>query len=135
VEEAFRLIFHEVPPAEESSTDRALFHIALNMNIPMYLAPTGGGVAPKSAIGIDVGPDGAPRLRIANAGTGNLRLADLSITQGQDKLADQDVFVVLPGATRFIALPKDRLRPGTLLRVEAQSNAGRVDLAVPVAKP
>jgi fimbrial chaperone protein len=135
VEQAFRLIFREVPPAEEATADRALFHIALNMNIPMYVAPTGGAAAPKSAISLDGGSRGGPRLRIANDGTANLRLANLAITQGREKLAEQDVFVVLPGATRFIALPTDRLRPGTPLRVEAQSNAGRVDLAVPVAKP
>jgi fimbrial chaperone protein len=133
VEQAFRLIFREVPAAEEKTEDRTLFHIALNMNIPMYVAPISGAVAPKSAISFDGG--GSPRLRIANEGTGNLRFAPLAVSQGQDKLAEEDVFVVLPGATRFIVLPKDRLRSGAPLHVEAQSNTGRVDLAVPVAQP
>jgi len=135
VEQAFRLVFREVPATEESATDRALFHIALNMNIPMYVAPSGAAVAPKSAFSIDAGAGGSPRLRIANDGTGNLRLAELAITQGPQRLAGADVFVVLPGVMRFIPLPQDLLRPGMPVRVEAQSNAGRVDLAVPVATP
>ncbi len=137
VEHAFRLFFREVPPAEETAADRALFHIALNMNIPMYVAPTGVVAAPKVAFAFDAGAGagGSPRLRIANEGNGNLRLANLAVTQDQTKLAAEDVFVVLPGAARFIPLPKDRLRPGAPLRVEAQSNAGRIDTPVPVAKP
>ena len=134
-EGAYRLIFREVPQAEESAADRTLFHIALNLNIPMYVAPIRTPVAPKPAFTADAGPDGLTRLRIANDGTGNLRLAPLTVAQGQDTLVEQDVFVVLPGATRFVPLPKDRLHPGAPLRVEAQSNAGRVELAVPVGKP
>ena len=134
-EQAYRLIFREIPQAEESAADRALFHIALNLNIPMYVAPLRGTVAPKPSFSAESEPAGAPRLRIANDGTGNLRLAPLAVAQGADTLAEQDVFVVLPGAIRFIPLPKDRVRAGAPLRIEAQSNAGRIDLAVPVGKP
>jgi len=135
IEQAYRLIFREVPPAEEAAADSALFHIALNMNIPMYVAPSAAPAAPKPAWSMADGPDGTPRLRVANIGTANLRLATLVISQGQNKLEERDVFVVLPGAARFIALPKDRLRSDAPLHVDAQSNAGRVDLVVPVAKP
>jgi fimbrial chaperone protein len=135
VEQAFRLIFREVPPAEESAADQALFYIALNMNIPMYVAPTAVAAAPKATFAFDPGAGGSPRLRIANDGNGNLRLSNLVVAQEQVKLAEEEVYVVLPGAMRFIFLPKDRLRAGTPLRVEAQSNAGRIDAAVPVVKP
>ncbi len=135
VEQAYRLIFREIPLAEEAATDRAIFRIALNMNIPMFVAPTGGGVAPRPAITIDTGPDGSTLLHIANSGTGNLRLSALTISQGENKLAERDVFVVLPGSMRHIALPAERVQPGKPLRVEAQSNGGRVDVAVPAGKP
>lgn len=132
-EQPYRLIFREVPQAEEAATDSALFHIALNMNIPMYVAPA-RAVAPNAAWSLDSSADGA-RVKIVNDGTANLRLAPLAVKQGADTLAQHDVFVVLPGATRFIALPKDRLRAGAPLQIEAQSNAGRIDLALPVGKP
>ncbi len=135
VEQAYRLIFREVPPVEEAATDRALFRIALNMNIPMFVEPTGPAVAPKPSWSIAPGPDASWRLSIVNAGTGNLRLAPITVSQGETKLAEQDVLVVLPGSTRTIALPQERVKPGLSLRVEAQSNGGRVDLALPVAKP
>jgi fimbrial chaperone protein len=135
IEQSYRLIFREVPPTEEKGTDGALFHIALNMNIPMYVAAVGGTTAPKASFAFDAGAGGPPRLRIVNDGTSNLRLADLAITQGPEKLASEEVYVVLPGATRFVALPKDRLHVGTPIRVVAQSNAGRIDVAVPVAAP
>ena len=133
-EQPYRLMFREVPQAEESAADSALFHIALNMNIPMYVAPP-RAVAPKAAWSLDTGKDGGTRVKVANDGTANLRLAPLAVKQGTETLALHDVFVVLPGATRFIPLPKDRLRAGTPLHVEAQSNAGRVDLVLPVGKP
>ena len=133
-EQPYRLIFREVPQAEEAATDRALFHIALNMNIPLYVAPA-RAVAPKAAWSLDIGKDGSTRVKVANDGTANLRLAGLTVKQGADTLAEHDVFVVLPGATRYIPLPKDRLRADTPLHVDAQSNAGRIDFALPAGKP
>ena len=135
VEAAYRLIFREVPPAEETAGERTLFRIALNMNIPLFVAPTGVAVSPKPAFGVETGFDKSWRLRIANGGNGNLRLAPLTVRQGEDNLAHEDVFVVLPGATRYIALPKERVKAGIPLRVEAQSNGGRIDLALPAASP
>jgi fimbrial chaperone protein len=135
VEGAYRLIFREVPPTEEASGDRALFRIALNMNIPLFVAPTGGAVAPKAAFGVEAGFDKSWRLRIRNGGAGNLRLVALTVRQGEDRLAEEDVYVVLPESTRYIALPKERVKPGLPLRVEAQSNGGRIDLALPTATP
>jgi fimbrial chaperone protein len=135
IEQAYRLIFREVPPTEETSGDRALFRIALNMNIPLFVAPTAGTTAPKPAFVLEASVDAPRRLSIRNDGTGNLRLSALTVRQGDDKLAEQDVFVVLPGSTRYIVLPKGRVKSGTPLRVEAQSNGGRVDLALPVANP
>jgi len=135
IEQAFRLIFREVPPTEETAADRALFRIALNMNIPMFVAPTGGPAAPKPAYSVEESFGAAWRVKIVNDGTANLRLAGLTVRQGAEKLAEQDVFVVLPGATRYIALPKELVKPGSPLRVEAQSNGGPVDLALPVGEP
>jgi fimbrial chaperone protein len=135
VEQSYRLMFREVPAPEEKATDQALFHIALNMDIPMYVAPAQGVATPLGDFGFDAGAGGPPRLRIANKGNGNLRLTELAVRQGQEKLAGEDIYVVLPGATRYITLPPGQFRPGVPLRVEAQSNAGRIDVAVPVAAP
>jgi fimbrial chaperone protein len=136
VEQAYRLMFREVPQAEEATGTGIAFRIAVGMNIPMFVAPVRGSAAPKAVFAVDAGPDAAPRLRIANEGTGNLRLSELVVSHGDDdKLADLGVFVVLPGATGFVALPKDRVLPGKPLRVQAQSNGGSVDLSLPAAKP
>jgi fimbrial chaperone protein len=129
-EQAFRLVFREVPQAEEAIGEGPSFRIALGMNIPMYVAPIGSKGSPRSKFGADAGPDGAPRVRITNEGNGNLRLANLVVTQDDNKLAEQDVFVVLAGATGFIILPGERVLPAKALRVQAQSNAGPVDVSI-----
>jgi len=129
-EQAFRLVFREVRQAEEAVGEGPSFRIALGMNIPMYVAPIGGKASPQSKFSADGGADGAPRIRVANEGNGNLRLANLVVTQDDNKLAEQDVFVVLAGATGFISLPRERVLPAKALRVQAQSNAGPVDVSV-----
>ena len=135
VEGAYRLLFREVPPAEETAGDKTLFRIALNMNIPLFVAPAAVAVAPKPAFSVEAAFDKSWRLRIANNGNGNLRLAPLTVRQGEDTLVTEDVFVVLAGATRYITLPKEQVKAGLPLRVEAQSNGGRIDLALPAAGP
>ncbi len=130
VEQAFRLVFREVPQAEEAVGEGPAFRIALGMNIPMYVAPIGGKASPQSKFSADGSPDGTPRIRVANEGNGNLRLANLVVTQDDNKLAEQDVFVVLAGATAFISLPGERVLPAKALRVQAQSNAGPVDVSI-----
>jgi fimbrial chaperone protein len=130
VERSFRLVFREIPQAEEAVVEGPVFRISLGMNIPMYVAPATGKVAPRASFNVEQAPDNSLRLRISNDGNGNLRLTNLVVTQEDNKLAEQDVFVVLPGATGFINLPSDRVVPGNALRVQAQSNGGPVDASV-----
>lgn len=130
VERAYRLMLQEVPEAEKAVADGPVFRIAVGMNIPMFVAPAGGTAIPKPTYSGGTGPDGTPRLRIVNAGTGNLRLTNLTVEQEGDKLAEIDVFVVLAGATAFVELPQDQVVPGKALRVRAKSNGGPIDLAV-----
>jgi fimbrial chaperone protein len=130
-EQAFRLVFREVPQAEEAAVEGPIFRISLGMNIPMYVAPIGGAAVPRPNFGLETIPNAAPRLRIANDGNSNLRLANLTVMQEDDKLAELDVFVVLAGTMAFVNLPIDRVAPGRALRVQAQSNVGPVDVAVP----
>ncbi len=133
-EQPYRLIFREVPQSEEAASGTVTFRIAVGMNIPMFVAPVRGTAKPVPVYAFEDAPEG-PRLRIANDGNGNLRLADLVVTQEGSKLAEMGVLVVLPGATGYVALPKDQLRPGATLRVQAQSNGGQVDVPVRAAKP
>ncbi len=130
IEQPFRLVFREIPQAEEAAGEGPVFRISLGMNIPMYVAPTTGKAAPRSSFTADQAPDGTSRLRVVNEGNGNLRLTSLVVSQDDNKLVEQDVFVVLPGATSYINLPSDRVVPGKALRVEAQSNGGPVDASV-----
>ncbi len=130
IEQPFRLVFREVPQAEEAVGEGPIFRISLGMNIPMYVAPATGKAAPRSSFTVDQAPDGTARLRVVNEGNGNLRLTSVVVSQEDNKLAEQDVFVVLPGATSYINLPSDRVVPGKALRVQAQSNGGPVDASV-----
>ena len=134
VERAYRLVVAEIPQAEEVVTGEAVFRVAIHMNIPMYVAPSSGVAAPAAVFVAEANAEGA-RLRIDNKGSGNLRLAEFTVEQEGAKLADLEVFVVLPRATRFVDLPKGLLQAGKPLRIRAQSNGGLVDLSVPPAKP
>lgn len=135
VEQPYRLMFREVPQSDEATGGTVQFRIAIGMNIPMFVAPLRGAAAAKPIYSFDGAGSDTPRLRIVNEGNGNLRLADLVVTQEGSKLAEVGVMVVLPGATGFVPLPKDQLRPGGAIGVQAQSNGGRVDVSVPAAKP
>ena len=130
VEQSFRLVFREIPQAEEAVSAGPIFRISLGMNIPMYVAPATGTAAPRSSFDVDQAQDSSLRLRVANEGNGNLRLSNLVVSQEDNKLVEQDVFVVLPGATGFINLPTDRVVPGKALRVQAQSSGGPIDASV-----
>lgn len=134
IEGTHRLVFREVPVTQEAAGGVA-FRIAVGMNIPLFVAPSTGPVAPAPVYSLETGPDGVPRIRIANDGNGHLRLANLTVEQGGEALARKDVLVVLPGAFAFVELPKDRVVSDRPVQVRAQSKGGAVDLSLVAARP
>lgn len=134
VEQAYRFVIAEVPQADETLTGVAAVRIAIRMNIPMYVAPAIGQPAPQAEFVADFSGEGA-RLRVRNGGSAALRLADFTVDQEGARLARHDVFVILPGATRYVDLRTDDFRTGQPLRVHAHSNGGPVELVLQAIGP
>jgi fimbrial chaperone protein len=127
-ERAYRLVVREVPVPEPGAAPGSLaLRMALAMDIPAYVAPvsTDGVAIPSFAL--ERSPEGAIQVRIANQGERHLRLTELTITQGTRTLAEQNVFVVLPGVVRHLPLPSNALTAGEPVKIRAQSNVGSLE--------
>jgi len=73
--------------------------------------------------------DGLKVLPLSEFGTSHtamVRWAPETYFNPHRHYGGEEIFVVLPGATRYVALTPGAVRPGVPLRVEAQSNAGRI---------
>lgn len=133
VEQSFRLIFAEVPTGRAEATPGFTFHIALRMDIPVYVAPLAGKAAPTPTWSI-AGSEGVKSLRIGNEGNGNLRLSELKVTQTERTLAEAGVIVVLPGAFRLVELsarPTDD--PIRVRALQGTGNGEPIDFTLPPA--
>lgn len=126
-ERAYRLVVRELPVAAD--TDQPGLRMALAMDIPVFIAPVAADAVARPGFSIEMQAGGGQRLRIANEGGLHLRLTGLVVSQGGRTLAEQGVFVVLPGAVRYISLPAASAAAGPL-RLKAQSNAGPFDLTL-----
>jgi len=135
IEQSFRLIFAEVPTnrVEHTPTPGFTFHIAMRMDIPLYVAPLSGKPAPTPSWSITAN-EAASRLRIGNEGNGNLRLTQLKVTQAEHTLAEVNAIVVLPGAFRVVELTGKLTEDP--VRVQALQGTGKgeaLDFTLPPA--
>jgi fimbrial chaperone protein len=133
VEQAYRMIFAEVPASRAEHGPGFAFQIALRLDIPVFVAPITGKATPKATWSI-VGDDIAKRLRIGNEGNGNLRLTELKVTQGERTLAEPGAIVVLPGAFRLVELSgKLADDPLHVRALQGLGNGEAVDFTLPPA--
>ena len=130
VERAYRLLVSEVPvPQLSTMPDASGFRVALRMDLPLLVAPLQAAKADAT-----YAYDSAnARLIVRNSGTRHVRYTDAVLLQAGRKLAELPVFTVLAGGARHFDLSKERVDAGSELRLQAESNAGPIDAAVPRA--
>jgi fimbrial chaperone protein len=124
-EQAYRLLLDEIPgPAQGTAVV-----VALRVSLPVFAIPAS---APPAVLkwNLETGPDGKPRLSIANVGGRYARIADLKLTLPNGvalpmKQIGQTPYV-LPHAERHWTIDDSRhaIRPGISVMVTGTSNAG-----------
>lgn len=127
VEAAYRLIMTEIPPAQPDGSPG--LRVALRMDMAVYVSPLQPGAQPDVSFAIDTSV-GSPRIAVTNRGTAHFRMVDVAVASGPLLLAELPVLVVLPGATRYMELPKAEASGRREFGVKAESNAGPIDLVV-----
>ena len=127
VEAAYRLIMTEIPPAQPDGSPG--LRVALRMDLAVYVLPLQAGAQPDAAFALDAST-GSPRIAVTNSGKAHFRMVDVAVASGANTLAELPVLVVLPGATRYIELPKAKASGLREFGVKAESNAGPIDLVV-----
>jgi fimbrial chaperone protein len=131
VERAYRLLVSEVPvPHISTMPDASGFRIALRMDLPLLVAPL-QAAQPNATYLYD---SENARLIVRNSGTRHVRYTDAVVLQAGRKVAELPVFTVLPGGARHFEVPKERVDASSELRLQAESNAGPIDTAVPSAR-
>jgi fimbrial chaperone protein len=130
-ERAFRVFVSEVPsPLLRVAPDSSGFRVALRMDLPLFVAP----LQPAQPAPEYTFEPATSRLVVRNSGTGHVRYTDAVVLQAGRKVAELPVFTVLPGGVRHFDLPKERVAPGSELRLQAESNAGPIEAAVATAR-
>lgn len=127
VEAAYRLVMTEIPPPQPDSSPG--LRVALRMDLAVYVTPLQAGAQPDAKFALDAST-GTPRIAVTNSGKAHFRMVDVAVANGANLLAELPVLVVLPGATRYIELPKSRASGLREFGVRAESNAGPIDLVV-----
>ncbi|MEP6609627.1 MAG: fimbria/pilus periplasmic chaperone [Burkholderiaceae bacterium] len=131
IERAYRLLVSEVPVPQIATTpDASGFRIALRMDLPLLVAPL-QAAQPNATYLYDFENS---RLIVRNSGARHVRYTDAVVLQAGRKVAELPIFTVLAGGARHFDVPKERIHAGSELRLQAESNAGPVDAAVPSAR-
>ena len=125
-EAAYRLVMTEIPPAQPDGSPG--LRVALRMDMAVYVSPV-QPAQPDASFAIDTSI-GSPRIAVTNKGKAHFRMVDVAVASGLQLLAELPVLVVLPGATRYIELPKTEASGRREFGVKAESNAGPIDLVV-----
>jgi fimbrial chaperone protein len=127
VEAAYRLVMTEIPPAQPDRSPG--LRVALRMDMAVYVSPQQPGAQPDASFALDLST-GTPRIAVKNSGKAHFRMVDVAVSSGASLHAELPVLVVLPGATRYIDLPKAKADGQREFGVKADSNAGPIDLIV-----
>lgn len=127
VEAAYRLIMTEIPPAQPDTAPG--LRVALRMDMAVYVNPLQPGAQPDASFALDTST-GTPRIAVKNSGKAHFRMVDVAVSSGASPHAELPVLVVLPGATRYIDLPKAKTAALREFGVKADSNAGPIDVVV-----
>lgn len=129
MELSYRLLLREVP--SEPKPGFAGLRVALELSVPVFVAPLSGKAAPNLQWALVEAGDG-PRLRVNNAGNGHVRIGSVILAAPSgEAIGPVDVSAyVLPGQARELSLPR-RPAPVGGLRVNARTGHGELaaDLA------
>jgi len=135
-ETTYRLFLQEVPGALEAG--RNAVQMALKLSLPVFVQPK--EVVRKLDWSAQRLADGRVRLRLSNQGNTHVQITGLGLYlagQGKPVVAVNDMAYVLTGQSReWLLTPSSPLAPSvSVLRVQSGSDAGRIELDVPLQAP
>lgn len=129
LERAYRIVVSELPPPRtQTSPDLFAFRIALRMDLPLFVT----AIEPAAASPVFDIDAANGRLIVRNDGPSHIRFTNVALLQAGRQFHAVPVFTVLPVSSVILEMPKDRVPPGSTVRVEADSNAGPITRDVPV---
>ena len=136
-ETMYRLLVAELPPPAEERKAILGPLVLLRMSIPVVVAPL-SGEAKAAAVWSAVAAAGAKvKVTVANTGSGHLKLSDLEVRAASDGrvLQKEALTYVLPGATHAWEVPWPAEAAQRALRITATTNAGPLDIQIPIETP
>jgi fimbrial chaperone protein len=129
-EQAYRLLITEVPREVGDGSQGVSF--ALRLNLPIFVTPD--GAAPQPIWSLDLAGGGS-KLTLGNQGSAHVRIQSIALFAdgGADPVfVSDDGGYVLAGRERSWQLDLGRLKAGTSLTVEAETNLGKLEAAVDI---
>jgi fimbrial chaperone protein len=136
-EHSYRLLFQEVPGAVPDGGGNAV-RVVLKLSIPVFMQPK--TVLHKQDWRAERLADGRIRLQVSNGGNTHIQYTKLNLyAAGSDKpmVVEANMAYVLAGQAReWLLTPADKLAAGvTALHLKGGSDAGAVDIDVPLSTP
>lgn len=132
LELAFRVFLQEVPPPPKPGFTG--LQVALRVGIPVFVAPV-TPVPRKLDWSARLGADGAIQLTAQNAGSAHVQVTDFELRPagaGEQLAHESTLAYVLAGQRRdwSLAVPAERVKAATELRLKAFTDAGEVDIPI-----
>ncbi len=124
---SYRVMLREVP--KPASTTSSSVVIALNISLPIFVAPTSGeGRAgfEVSAAELDVeAGKSALKMTLSNRGKAHIQIKNLAFSESGSPLAEYSkMLYILPGDSTVINVPVPRKLSSKSVRIDAQTDAG-----------
>jgi fimbrial chaperone protein len=129
IEETYRLLVDEIPPAPTKGTAAVAF--AVRHNIPVFFSP--GGLASKLEWKAKA-TKGGIQISAQNTGQRHVRLASLQITGGGETDAFNDGLAgyALAGSGNSWKIKSKAIRAGSTIKITAKGNDGPIEATVQV---
>ena len=126
---AYRVMLREVP--KPASGTASTIVIALNISLPIFIAPTSGevkGAFDISGLGLgnEAGKD-VLKMTLSNRSKAHIQIKNFALTESGSPLAEYSkMLYILPGDSTIINVPVSRKLSSKSVRFDAQTDSGPV---------
>jgi len=134
----YRIYLQELPP--QPAPGFTGLQVALRIGLPVFVKPQNGTAAPKMVWSVARAPDNSLKVALQNQGNAHVQVSDFALSiPGNDKAiaGESGSSYILAGQVHEWLLKTDLSEKitGGRLRLKAYTDAGNVDMELPLGTP